>query len=126
MIPSLTTIKLAVAGVVLVLLTGMGLYIKYQSHKIDTLTTNLKTSEANNKILNTSILEQNKSIAVSNAKYEEVQKQLTEANGLNKALAKEFKVIKDELGKKPVPTTCEEAVSEMVQTSKKIGAKWKN
>ena len=109
---------------ILVSFLGMGLFIKHLETKVETLTTNLKTSEDNNKTLNDTIISQNTSILVANAKYEEVQKQITEANNLNKALTKEFKVIKTSLKDKPIPKTCEEATKEMVETGKKIGAKW--
>lgn len=117
--------KVGVAIAVVVAFLGMGLYIKYQGAKIETLSTKLETSEINNKRLNMTILSQNASIIASNKQHEEVQKQLNEANGLNKALVKEFKVIKDEIKKKPVPATCEAARQEMIQTGKVIGESWK-
>lgn len=117
--------KVGAAAFVLVAFLGMGLYIKYQGAKIETLTVKLETSEINNKQLNNTILAQNASIVESNKKYEEVQTQLTEANTLNKALVKEFKVIKDEIKKKPVPATCEASLQEMIETGKKIGKSWK-
>lgn len=127
MIPNINskTIQLGIAAVAVAVIVAMGLYIKYQGAKIETLSTKLETSELNNKRLNMTILSQNASIIASNKQHEEVQKQLIEANGLNKALVKEFKVIKDEIKKKPVPATCDAARQEMIQTGKVIGESWK-
>lgn len=108
-----------------ILVVLMGMYIKMLSSQISELETKLQTSEETNKTLNSTIESQNKSIIESNAKFETVQKQLTEANGLNKALTREFKGIKEDIKNRPIPKTCDEAVVEMVDTGRKVGKKWK-
>lgn len=125
-IPNINMIKIGIAIAAVVIIAGMGLYIKYQGAKLEAVSVKLQTSELNNKKLNDTIIAQNKAIIASNKKYEEVQKQLTEANGLNKALSKEFKALKQSITKKPVPQTCEEARQEMISVGKAIGKKWKN
>lgn len=125
-IPSLSQIKIGVAIATLVIIAGMGLYIKYQAAKLEAVSVKLETSELNNKQLNNTITMQNEAIIASNKKYDQVQKQLTEANGLNKALSKEFKALKQSINKNPVPQTCEEARVEMISVGKAIGKKWKN
>lgn len=123
--PYLATIKLIVVGITVAAFVGMGAYIKYQSGEIDNLSTKLELSERTVTTLNDSIIDQNASIQQSNAKYEEVQKQLNEANKQNKKLIDSFKTLKDGLGNKPVPQTCEEAKIEMLETGKELVKKWK-
>lgn len=125
-IPSFNQIKIGIAIAAVVVIAGMGLYIKYQSAKLEAVSVKLETSELNNKQLNATITAQNEAIIASNKKYEQVQKQLNEANGLNKAITKEFKILKQKLNKKPVPQSCEEARQEMISVGKAIGKKWKN
>jgi len=122
----LTWIKIGLAVLLFVTISGMSIYIKMQSAKIETLDVKLKSSEAVNKKLNQTIITQNESIAVSNAKYEEVQKLLDKAAGMNAAIRKEFDNVKKEINKKPIPQTCEEANAELINTGKVLGEKWKN
>lgn len=118
-------IKLGIGIAILVIIALMGFYIKHQTNTIAELKSSYQISEQNNKTLNETIIKQNESIAISNAKYEEVQKQLDKANTLNKNLAKGFKNLRDDINNKPIAQTCDEAVSEMVSVGKKVGAKWK-
>ena len=122
----LTWIKIGAAALLVITISGMSIYIKMQSAKIETLDVKLKSSEAVNKKLNQTIIAQNESIAVSNAKYEEVQKLLDKAAGMNAAIRKEFDNVKKEINKKPIPQTCEEANAELINTGKVLGEKWKN
>jgi len=121
----ITWIKIGAAALLVITISGMSIYIKMQSAKIETLDIKLKSSEAVNKKLNQTIIAQNESIAVSNAKYEEVQKLLDKASGMNAAIRKEFAGIKNEINKKPVPQTCEAANQELINTGKVLGEKWK-
>ena len=121
----LTWIKIGAAALLVITISGMSIYIKMQSAKIETLDVKLKSSEAVNKKLNQTIIAQNESIAVSNAKYEEVQKLLDKASGMNAAIRKEFDNVKKEINKKPIPQTCEEANKELINTGKVLGEKWK-
>lgn len=123
--PYLATIKMVLVGIVVATFVSMGAYIKYQSGEIDNLSTKLELSERTVTTLNESIVDQNTSIQQSNAKYEEVQKQLDEANKQNKKLIDSFKTLKDGLGNKPVPQTCEAARIEMLETGKELVKKWK-
>lgn len=123
--PYILYIKAGIAIFILVALAGMGMYIKMQSSEIETLGTKLKVSEDNNTVLNNRLNEQNVAIRIANEKYKEVQVQLNEANGLNRALAQNVGKIKGDLGKKPLPTTCPDAMKEMRDTAKKVGDVWK-
>jgi len=118
-------IKIGAAALIVAMISGMSIYIKIQASKIETLDAKLKSSEVVNKTLNQTIISQNESIAISNAKYEEVQKQLDKASGMNVVIRKEFDKIKKEINKKPIPQTCEEANKELIETGKVLGEKWK-
>lgn len=125
MLANLPWFKLAGVGLILIALSGTYLYIQLQKSKIESLQSQLKSSETVNAILNEFIRQQNESINISNAKYEEVQKQLNASAKFNDTIRQEFKSLRKEINKNPVPTTCEEANQEMINTGKVLSEKWK-
>lgn len=125
MLANLPWFKLAGVGLILIVLSGTFLYIQLQKSKIESLQSQLKSSETVNAILNDTIRQQNESINISNAKYEEVQKQLNASAKFNDTIRQEFKSLRKEINKNPVPATCEEANQEMINTGKVLSEKWK-
>jgi len=112
-------------ALVMVVIVGLlGWYVNHQDNVIDDLNGQIAVSENNNNTLNDRIISQNESIKVANAKYIVIQHQLDAANGQNRALAKEINKLRVDINDKPVPATCKEATSEMIQTGKGIGAQW--
>lgn len=122
--PYMLYIKIGIAVLLIVVIGGMTMHIKTLSAELETANTKLKVSEDNNTALNNTINQQNVSIRIANEKYTEVQTQLTEANGLNRALAQNVGKIKGDLGKKPLPQTCPDAMKELRDTAKKVGDVW--
>jgi septation ring formation regulator EzrA len=118
-------IKIAFIAFFALSFIGMGWMIKYQNNKINDLTVSLKSEKQKTKELNETIDKQNKSIIESNAKYEEVQKQLDKSMEINKDIRSEFRKFKGLLNKKPIPQTCEAANTEMIEVGKQLGEKWK-
>ena len=125
MLANLPWFKIVGIGLILIILSSTILYIQLQKSKIESLQSQLKSSETVNAILNDTIRQQNESINISNAKYEEVQKQLNASAKFNDTIRQEFKSLRKDLNKKPVPATCEEANQEMINTGKVLSEKWK-
>lgn len=121
----LSWFKLGIIITLVIAFIGMGIGIKWQHNKINNLTVELSTEKKLTQELSGTIEKQNKSIIESNAKYEEVQKQLDKSMGINKEIRTEFRKFKNLLNKKPLPQTCEEANAEMVEVGKQLGKKWK-
>lgn len=122
---SLFWIKIIGIGLLIALFLGMGIAIKSQYNKIKDLDTQVTLKTKENISLHKLIEKQNTSIIESNAKYQEIQKQLDKANEINREVRVEFRKFRDILNRKPVPTTCEEARSEMIEVGKELGEKWK-
>lgn len=120
----LSWIKLGIIIALAVAFIGMGIAIKWQHGKINNLTVELSTEKKLTQELSRTLEKQNKSIIESNAKYEEVQKQLDKSMGINKEIRTEFRRFKTLLNKKPIPQTCEEANLEMIEVGKQLGDKW--
>lgn len=125
MLANLPWFKIAGVGIILIVLSGISLYIQGQNSKIESLQSQLNASEAVNIILNETIRQQNESINIANAKYEEVQRQLNASAKFNDTIRQEFKTLRKELNKKPIPVTCEEVNQEMINTGKVLSEKWK-
>lgn len=125
MLANLPWFKIAGVGLILIALSGVSLYIQGQNSKIESLQSQLNASEAVNIILNETIRQQNESINIANAKYEEVQRQLNASAKFNDTIRQEFKTLRKELNKKPIPVTCEEVNQEMITTGKVLSEKWK-
>lgn len=125
MLANLPWFKIAGVGLILIALSGVSLYIQGQNSKIESLQSQLNASEAVNIILNETIRQQNESINIANAKYEEVQRQLNASAKFNDTIRQEFKTLRKELNKKPIPVTCEEVNQEMINTGKVLSEKWK-
>lgn len=122
--PYMLYIKIGLAVLLVVVLGGMYMHINTLSAQLETANTKLKISEDNNTVLNNTIHEQNVSVRIANEKYQEVQTQLTEANGLNKALAQNVGKIKVNIGSKPLPQNCPDSMKELRDTAKKVGDVW--
>lgn len=124
-LPLLANAKLIGAAVLAVVISIMAVTIYIMSNRIETLNSSLAASEANNKVLNTTIENQNSKIIEANAKFEQVQKQLHIANGTNRKLAESFKELKGDINSRPLPKDCGAAISEMIDTGKKVQKTWK-
>jgi chromosome segregation ATPase len=124
MIPVTFWIKFIAIALVVASVVGMGWTIKHQYNKIQELDVQVRLEKEKSKELLGELENQNKSIIESNAKYEEVQKQLDKANSINKEIRTEFRRFRDVLNRKPVPATCEEAKTEMLEVGKELGKKW--
>lgn len=122
--PYMLYIKIGIAVLLVVVLGGMSMRISMLSAQLETANTKLKVSEDNNTVLNNTIHEQNVSVRIANEKYAEVQKQLTEANGMNKALADGLGKIKGGITAKPLPQNCPDSMKELRETAKKVGNVW--
>ena len=113
--------KLGITGtIIVVLLIVCG--IEY--NMINNRNVTIKAQETTIVTLSNDIKLQNASIEASGKKYDELKVQLTTAQKTNLELAVAFGIIRENLNRVPIATTCDGAMNEVRQSAKDSATQW--
>ncbi len=117
--------KLAIYGIIVALMLGLGAYIKVQRTKIDALKTEKILWQAKNDELALRIENQNTLLKEAESKFLTTQRELDIANGKNQAVSTQYeKLRKDWWNNKPVPVSCPDSMIELKSVVIDITERW--